>query len=73
MDSVFSIMLDVAGLVSRGSDVARMDARIARERRSIAAASAPATSDRPLAAAQAAAGTPLHRRRWLEIAFAPRG
>ena len=74
MDDIFAIMLDVAGLVTRGSDAARIEAqRIAGERGSRAATNALAVADQPVAAAaQAAERTPVRPRRWLEVAFVPR-
>lgn len=63
MDDIFAIMLDVAGLVTRGSDAARIEAqRIAGERGSRAATNALAVADQPVAAAaQAAERTPSAR------------
>jgi hypothetical protein len=65
MDDAFAIMLDVAGLVTRGSDAARTEARrIATERaRRIAA-------DQPdVTVVQAARWMPAVPWRWLKIAF----
>ncbi len=74
MDDIFAIMLDVAGLVTRGSDAARIEAqRIAEERGSRAATNALAVADQPVAAAaQAAERTPVRPRGWLKLAFGPR-
>jgi len=74
MDDIFAIMLDVAGLVTRGSDAARIEAqRIAGERGSRAATNAVTVADQPVtAAAQATERTPVRPRRWLKVAFVPR-
>jgi len=75
MNGIFGIMCDVAGLVTRGSDAARIEARrIAAEReRRAAAAHAPAVADQPVAAATPATERPPVRpRRWLKVAFLSR-
>jgi len=71
MDDVFSIMLDVTGLVSRGSDRASMEARrIAAERASRAA---PSAVDQPaVTVSKTAERSFVSPRRWLKIGFAPR-
>ena len=73
-DDIFAIMLDVAGLVTRGSDAARIEARrIDAERGRRADTNALAVADQPVAAAaQAAERTPVRTRRWLKVAFVPR-
>ena len=74
MDDSFAIMLDVARLVTCGSDAARIEAqRIAEERGSRAATNALAVADQPVAAAaQATDRTPVRPRRWLKVAIVPR-
>ncbi len=74
MDDIFAIMLDVAGLVTCGSDAARIEARrIDAERGRRAATNALAVADQPVAAAaQAAERTPVRPRRWLKVAFVSR-
>ena len=71
MDPIFRVMCDVAGLVTRGSDAARMEARrMAAERERGSAAPAAAVAERPVAA-----GTSAGDRRfalpylWLKMAF----
>jgi hypothetical protein len=67
LDDIFAITLDVARLVTRGSDAARIEAeRIARQRGSRAATNALAVADQPLAAAER---TPARPSRWLEAAL----
>ncbi len=52
MNDIIAVMLDVAGLLTRGSDVARTEARrIAEERGHRAASNALAVADQPVAAA----------------------
>jgi len=74
MDDIIAIMIDVAGLVTRGSDAARIEARrIAEARASRAAANAATSPDRPVAAAaQATERTPVRPRNWFKVAFAAR-
>ncbi len=74
MNDITAVMLDVSGLVTRGSDVARIEAqRIAGERGHRAATNALAVADQPVAAAaQAAERTPVRPRGWLKFAFLPR-
>ena len=74
MNDIIAVMLDVAGLVTRGSDVARQEARrIAGERGHRAAAYALAVADQPVAAAvEATDRTPVRPRGWLKFAFLPR-
>jgi len=75
MDDIFAIMLDVAGLVTRGSDAARIEARhvAAQRERRAAATYAPAVAEQPVAAAvPAIERTVVRPRRWLEVAFPSR-
>ena len=74
LNDTFAIMTDVAGLITRGSDVGRQEARrIHAERERGAATNALAVADQPVAAAaQAAERTPVRLRRWLNLAFGPR-
>ena len=74
MDDVFAIMFDVAGLVTRGSNAPRIEARrIAEERGSRAAVAAAPPPDQPVAAtAQTTERPPVRPRRWFKVAFAPR-
>lgn len=74
MNDIVAVMLDVSGLLTRGSDVARTEARrIAGERGHRAATTALAVADRPVAAAaQATERTPMRPRSWLKFAFLPR-
>jgi hypothetical protein len=71
MDDIAAIVLDVTGLVTRGSDAARTEARrIAAKRGRSAAASAAPAADPPLAAAvQATERTTVRPRWWPKIAF----
>jgi len=71
MDPIFHVMCDVAGLVSHGSDVARMEARrMAAERERRAAA-----HDTVVMKQSVAAATPRTDRnpallyKWLKVAF----
>ena len=73
-DDIYAILLDVSGLVTRGSDAARIEARrIDAERGRRAATNALAVADQPVAAtAQAAERTTVRPRRWLKVTFVPR-
>ena len=72
MDHLFGIMCDVAGLVTHGSDKARMEARRIAEARTCA------NTRKALSATdQRAGGAETERRRvplreWLKVAFVPR-
>ena len=74
MDDIFRIMCDVAGLVTRGSDAAGMEARrIAAQREERAAARGLAGADQPAAAgAQPAEKGAVRLRRWFRLALAVR-
>jgi hypothetical protein len=71
MDPTFRVMCDVAGLVTRGSDAARMETRrMADERERRSAAHATVVVEQPITA-----GTSAGERRlalpykWLKMAF----
>jgi hypothetical protein len=71
MDPVFRVMCDVAGLVTRGSDAARMETRrMGAERERRAAAHATFVAEQSITA-----GTPASERspallyKWLKVAF----
>jgi hypothetical protein len=69
MDPIFRVMCDVAGLVTRGSDAARIEVRSTALEHERLAAPAP-SSDVPAASATKRA---LQRpRRWLRLALLPR-
>ena len=75
MDDVYRIIRDVAGLVTRGSDAARIEARgIAAQREERAAASGVAGADQSVAAAggQLLERDPFRLRRWFRLARVPR-
>jgi hypothetical protein len=75
MDDVFRIMCDVAGLVTRGSDAARIEARrIAAQREEGAAASGLVEADqsRNAAGAQPAERGAARLRRWFRLALVAR-
>ena len=71
MDSIYRVMCDVAGLVARGSDAARMETRrLAAERERRSAAHGTTVVEQPVTA-----GTSAGERRlalsckWLRMAF----
>ena len=74
MNELFGIMYDVAALVTRGSDRARMEARrIPAECASRVATSAVGAADKPATAVDKTAEWHFARRwRWLKMAFASR-
>ena len=71
MDPIYRVMCDVAGLVTRGSDAARMETRrMAAERESRSAAHAPVVVEQPTTAGASAGERSLARPyRWLKMAF----
>ena len=71
MDDIAAIVLDVAGLVTRGSDTDRIEARrIAEEGRRSAVVSAAPVADPPFAAAvQATERTPVRTCWWPKIGY----
>jgi hypothetical protein len=71
MDPIFRVMCDVAGLVTRGSDAARMETRrMAAERERRAAAHATVVVEQPITAATPASErSPALPYKWLKIAF----
>jgi len=74
MDHLFGLMCDVAGLVTHGSDKARMEAsRIAEARvRANARKTLPASDQRAGRAEEPIVQRPVHLREWFKFAFAPR-
>lgn len=74
MNDIIAVMLDVSGLITRGSDAARQEARrIDAERGYRADTNALAVADQPfVAAAQAAEPTPVRPRWWLKFTYLPR-
>jgi len=71
VNEIIAVLLDVSGLVTRGSDAARQEAwRIDAERGRRAATNALAVADHPVAAAaQATDRTPVRPGSWLKCAF----
>ena len=71
MDPIFRVMCDVAGLVTRGSDAARMETRrVVAEREHRSAAQATVIAEQPIAAGASAGARILALPyRWLRIAF----
>ncbi len=60
MDPIFRVMCDVAGLVTRGSDAARMETRrMAAERERRSAAHATVVVEQPITAGTSAGGRRL--------------
>ena len=71
MDPIFRVMCDVAGLVTRGSDTARMETRhMAAERERRAAAHDTVVVKQSVAAATPATNrNPALLYKWLKVAF----
>jgi len=75
MDGIFRTMCDVAGLLARGSDAARIEARhIAAQRKERAAASGVVGAAQSVAVAggRLMARDPFRLRRWFRLARVPR-
>ena len=72
MDPIFRVMCDVAGLVTRGSDAARMETRrMAAERERRPVADATVVAEQPITAATSAGERRLALPyQWLKMALA---
>jgi hypothetical protein len=68
MDGMFGILCDVAGLVTRGSDLARVEARRGAEERMWRVGAGP--TERPATVDAGEAMEPAAPRRWLKAAIA---
>ena len=71
MDPIFRVMCDVAGLVTRGSDAARMEARrMAAERERRPVADATVVVEQPITATSAGERRLALPYQWLKMALA---